>query len=652
MAGMWTTVRVFISSTFRDMHAERDHLVKGVFPELRERLLPHHIELIDIDLRWGITEEESKNDRVLDLCLELIDKCRPFFLGILGERYGWIPTTLSDGVKQKHGWISDEAGKSVTELEMLFGVLLMDPRMKGRSFFYFRDRSALDAVPEPVRSKVYVETDPGLIDKLASLKEKIRGSRSRGYPVYDGYPARWISKSLDRPAHEHEHTTGRLESLEAFGRRVKRDLWRGLCREHPAIRRRRRCRLPRPWPESTPVDPWADERDIQEQFIHSRLGVYVGREQLYRDLERYAGSASTGPCLLTGPSGSGKSAALAKFVSDYQVCHGDVLVISHFVGSSPRSAALRDMLERLCQELYQRLLHVEHEVQRAAVAGTGEDAEKARQAIEQRYVIPQEIAPLVTRWREFLTQVPDGHRTVIVLDALDQLEETDRAHELWWLPRDLDPQVKIIISAIDDPRSAEGPAWPVARVFARRPKEHLRIAPLTEEDRRAIVRQVPSISAKTLDDEQVDLLLRNPATDNPLYLRVALEELRGFGSFEALNDRINALPRDGVADSAYDVAGFSPKAMSKAGDPVTALFTQVVERLALEYRPDIVRSVLTLLACARRGLSDRELVGLAEGPDVAITATRSDLFPVLRQLRPYLRNHGGLLGFFHASTLR
>jgi len=30
-------IRVFISSTFRDMHAERDHLVTVVFPELRER---------------------------------------------------------------------------------------------------------------------------------------------------------------------------------------------------------------------------------------------------------------------------------------------------------------------------------------------------------------------------------------------------------------------------------------------------------------------------------------------------------------------------------------------------------------------------------------------------------------------------------------
>jgi len=51
MAQSWKTVRIFISSTFRDMHAERDHLVKVVFPELRERMAGRHLYLVDIDLR-------------------------------------------------------------------------------------------------------------------------------------------------------------------------------------------------------------------------------------------------------------------------------------------------------------------------------------------------------------------------------------------------------------------------------------------------------------------------------------------------------------------------------------------------------------------------------------------------------------------------
>src|SRR4249919_2343995 len=96
MAITWQTVRVFISSTFRDMHAERDHLVKVVFPELRERLEPFRIELIDVDLRWGITREQAENDRVLDLCLRQIDECRPFFLALVGERYGWVPGRYAD----------------------------------------------------------------------------------------------------------------------------------------------------------------------------------------------------------------------------------------------------------------------------------------------------------------------------------------------------------------------------------------------------------------------------------------------------------------------------------------------------------------------------------------------------------------------------
>jgi hypothetical protein len=47
----WRTVRTFISSTFRDMQTERDHLVRFVFPELRERCETIHLHLIDVDLR-------------------------------------------------------------------------------------------------------------------------------------------------------------------------------------------------------------------------------------------------------------------------------------------------------------------------------------------------------------------------------------------------------------------------------------------------------------------------------------------------------------------------------------------------------------------------------------------------------------------------
>jgi len=85
------SVRVFLSSTFRDFGEERDLLIKQVFPALRRRLKDRFVELVDVDLRWGITAEQAERGEVLGICLAEIERSRPFFIGLLGERYGWVP---------------------------------------------------------------------------------------------------------------------------------------------------------------------------------------------------------------------------------------------------------------------------------------------------------------------------------------------------------------------------------------------------------------------------------------------------------------------------------------------------------------------------------------------------------------------------------
>jgi hypothetical protein len=67
-------VRVFISSTFRDFGAERDLLIKRVFPELRRRARARFVEVIGVDLRWGITEEDSEKGETLPICLREIER--------------------------------------------------------------------------------------------------------------------------------------------------------------------------------------------------------------------------------------------------------------------------------------------------------------------------------------------------------------------------------------------------------------------------------------------------------------------------------------------------------------------------------------------------------------------------------------------------
>ena len=642
----WQEVRVFISSTFRDMHAERDWLVKRVFPRLRAQLEPYRIRLVDIDLRWGITEDEQKNDRVLDLCLAQIDDCRPFFVGILGERYGWVPASFDEESVSKYGWIQNLTGKSVTELEILYGVL-RNPEMHTHSFFFFRDPAFVDAVPEAKRGDLDAE-DNASATKLRELKDAICDAGLPtppfvGYPCsYAGLRVNWRLASMllddsDREALHgiasdglidpeeyatldeglkpfvHEYGSVDLAGLETFGDRVFENLWEGIKAEHE---------LPDTPPAESlrDTDPLAEEEELHRQFMESRTQIYIGRQDIQKRLHEVADRDDPMGCVVTGPAGSGKSAVLAKFAQDYAARHPDQLVIAHFVGASSASTSLRQMLRRFCLILAKEFEYTD------TSRRNGQKSEEV--AVE----IPFDADELVTTIQDYIERIPEDQRVVFVIDALNQLDETDRAHDLNWLPREWPDNVNCFVSCITHEREGENPAEPnqILDSLKGRRNHELSVDVLTDDEREAIITEVPSVSAKRLSTEQVGALMENPATQNPLFLLVALEELRGFGSFELLARRIADLPNE--------------------GDATTAIFTQVIERLEEDFDRDTVRLVLSWLACARSGLSEQELLELLEG--IGTTASTGDLFVVLRQLRRYLQPRGEFLDFYHRSLYK
>ncbi|GFU38297.1 telomerase protein component 1 [Trichonephila clavipes] len=59
----WHTVRIFISSTFKDMHSERDMLIRFVMPELKKRAASIFVKINEVDLRWGISESDCASKR-------------------------------------------------------------------------------------------------------------------------------------------------------------------------------------------------------------------------------------------------------------------------------------------------------------------------------------------------------------------------------------------------------------------------------------------------------------------------------------------------------------------------------------------------------------------------------------------------------------
>lgn len=160
MATVSPKIRVFISSTFLDMQKERDVLNQEVFPIVKGVCDSLGVAFNVIDLRWGITEEDQAQGNVIDLCLDEIQHCKPYFIGLIGNRYGWIPDQFDPDLEEKYQFIKENEDKSVTELEMILGALSEENRE--RCFFYYKDPALFDSTTADHKE-----------DKIEALKQKI-----------------------------------------------------------------------------------------------------------------------------------------------------------------------------------------------------------------------------------------------------------------------------------------------------------------------------------------------------------------------------------------------------------------------------------------------------------------------------------------------
>jgi WD40 repeat protein len=496
--------------------------------------------------------------------------------------------------------------RSVTELEMLHGVL-RDTTAKRRAFFCLRDPAAIDSIPADDRS-TYVESDPARRNQLAALKSRIRAS---GLAVLDGYDARWGN--------------GRLTGLGAFGDRVHDQLLAMIGAELELPNLGDASLLPA-------LDPLEEARDLQDRFIESRLRTYVGRDGVHADLLSYVAHRDGAPAIIEGNAGSGKSTALARLVADLRAHRPDVAVVAHFDVTSSRSRSLAAVFDAVCRDLVATVLgRVKGE--RLAVVRETDALGLKRSDIERTFAIPDEMEALAATLGRFLRLVPADTPTVVVMDLGNEADQAPLVR--LWLPDPLPPHVRLLLTA----------GWRTLDIVKSRPHTVIRIPPLSLDERRALIELVPSLSAKRLDEKQTSLLLKKPSTATPEFLQVALEELRSFGSYEHLTDRIRALP-GGEPPSLMSraLSTLHVKAEVETRDPTLELFEQMLDRLEHEFDASFVRHVLGLIYAGLGGLSESELRDLsADHPH------KADLFPLLRQLRPYLLTRGDRIGFQSAT---
>ncbi|XP_030016093.1 telomerase protein component 1 [Sphaeramia orbicularis] len=488
----WRGVRVFVSSTFRDMHAERDILVRSVFPELRRRAAPHCLYLQEVELRWGVTEEES--GRAAELCLSEV--CRSQMLvGILGERYGLIPPKPVLPDLPQYAWLeSAPAGLSITEMEIRQFEALYPDTAHQRMFCYFRDPNITKSVPVAWRSDFASESKEAE-SKMTSLKTRLRESDVK---VTENYSCEWGGVVEGKPY---------LKNLEDFRKAVLDDIWTAVMKQFVEE-----------------DDKTKNDSDVTEQEAHQGAlqRQFFGRAKLLSGAVAIVEQAQVkgGMMVMEGGPGEGKTvfmAALANALrsgsksSKKLIC--DVLSYSTAASQSARS------VENLLRCLNQWLRKMKDN--------------------EDDSPLPQSYQELLSEFHSSLSDLKKSKPLVLLVDGVDLLQDSRGQLSSDWIPQKLPPSVCLVVSIVSHSALLQ-------TLAKRRGALLFTLGQLTMPDRREIVQKGLDAFGKKLSDSafnnQLQTLIMKKGAVSPMYLHLACEDLRNFASFDKLKESLQELP--------------------------------------------------------------------------------------------------------------
>jgi NACHT domain- and WD repeat-containing protein len=541
------TFRVFVSSTFADLKEERNALQDRVFKPLQAFCLENGARFQAIDLRWGVSTEAGLDQQTINICLDEVKRCqdtspRPNFIVLLGDRYGWQPpppqipqdrfdealrrvadpdarslletwylldenavpaeyylkprdgeersddvwapierrlrAELEDAVRDMPLEVAERRRfeTSATEQEIQRGALTSLP---DHVFCYFRtiDFGSGDSLSQDELLKDFVNLDEmGARDGTAAARLEKLKTELRRLPRENvhGYDARWTG-NRDAPV-----TTDHIDRLCA---EVHEDLLRVITQEIARLEE---------------VDAIDKEIDAHAAFGIERARLFRGRTDVLQRIASYVEQPNGKPLAVFGSGGAGKSTVMARAAQGAAERFPDAVVL-RFIGATPDSSNGRSLLDSLSREISRRF-----------------DGDES--------TIPSDYRELVQDFPSRLALASESRPLVVILDALDQLSDAEGASSLSWLPFELPPGVRMIVSTLagDSMRVLEG----------RLPAENkVELLAMTNDEADELLDLWFGEADRRLQQLQRDAVLRRFAVEGlPLWLKLAFEEARRWKS--------------------------------------------------------------------------------------------------------------------------
>jgi|GEM_PF-5868116 len=540
---------IFVSSTFRDMQAERDAMRDYVLPKVNEFASRYGRTIELIDLRWGVdtaaVSEEEQNNKVLRTCLDEIERSRPFFIGLIGECYGWVPPEADMAeVLEASSFSIDNLNKSVTALEIEYGALRA--KKPPVCLFYFRENPDYGILPEPLL-RIYRDGEAGL-KRLAALKTDIR---ARFGPDAKSYTAQVSEDGLSVSKEWADMVAGDIITK-------LRAEWGEAAKDPPDWRQR--------------------EQDIQNAFRESRTEFFMGRSAAVAEMRDFCLEDDKGKpqmLMLKGEAGSGKSGLLCKVMEEIE---NDCLLLPFCFGLSPRSSDAENMLRYFIFLLSERL-------------GVEDDSDKIRRfdLLKSRFYGLAHTA-CETMW------------VVAVVDGLDQAGGRE-ARQMLWLSEAMPENFRVLCSIIDGPEEDE---------LTRKGGIIRVVLPMGQDDIIGIIRGMSARYHKAIGDRTIGAIMEKrsstgvQAAQNPLYLSLVVRDL-------TLMDRHEHAVIDGYMAEGLSqpdaLAKYMGERINEMPGDAEGAYLYILDRFERLIGKDFVRLVCGLIAVSETGLRESELKG-------------------------------------------
>ncbi|KAJ8277483.1 hypothetical protein GJAV_G00075650 [Gymnothorax javanicus] len=635
-------VRVFISSTFSDMSRERDVLLEKAYPELRSFCRSLGLVFEVVDMRWGVRDAITIDHMTTELCLQEIQSCKrmsvgPTFTVLLGNRYGYRPiprlipenefeVLLSKLAKDEEGvalltkWFwkdencipstyvlqpitthlkhyddtepesyekrdndilawrtteehilrllraaalqAEEDGvftpeqrhkffKSVTEWEIEQGLLTFQ---KGDSsaMLFVRELSRLQKYEKHRSFSQFMDvTEEGVVDTEA--QELLSKLKAQIYTLCSGFMnlhTLELNKiGIDPGCKEHAQY---LQSLsEQFISQMKAKISEGVGPSSSASGNGEGAEWSWLWQEIT-----------HHQLLgSSKCAVFCGRESLLGKICLSMWETTNTyhwPLVVYGPSGIGKTALMCKLAQEMRSVLGPKsVVVLRLLGTSPLSSEVDSVLRSIC---FQVCGAVDLPLPDPHSTNSHED--------------------LVRFFHSLLLQVSQQRDSLlIILDSLDQLSEASHAHKLHWLPKEIPPNVQIVVSTLD----SGPPILEALHGMIPVPENFFLMEKLGEDQGREIVDAYMSTAGRRLTPEQRELVLRGfKHCGHPLLLKLTL-------------------------DTAWRWASYTPMSELQLGCTTQEAVSLLFQQLEKKHGKHLIGSALGYIVSSRDGLSEAEL---------------------------------------------